>query len=704
VLGAAILLLLADWEPGQALERTAFQTADPYSARVNTRADVAIVYGFDRDLPSRVKSWKDRGYRVHFMTGVAWGNYQDYLYGRWDGVNHEDEVQTQLDGAKIGHGGDVYYMSPGATYGKYLCVGVKKAIDAGVDAIHLEEPEFWARGGYAPGFKREWEAYYHEPWQAPDSSPDARWRASKLMYFLYRRALGHVFDYVKAYDAAHHANIRCYVPTHSLLNYAHWHIVSPESSLARIEGCDGYIAQVWTGTARTPNVFRGITRERTFDTAFLEYGAMQNIVRATGRRVWYLADPIEDDPNHDWGDYRRNYEACVTASLLQPEVWRYEVVPWPNRVFYDKYPAVGNPKQRVGIPAEYGSELQIVFNALKDMNQPHVSWDSGTRGIGVVIGDSLMFQRGNPSASDGDMSHIYGLALPLLERGIPIEPVQLESVVLPGYLNHVRTLLMTYEGMKPLSPEVHDALAKWVRGGGRLFFVDDDGDPYNAVREWWNTGALSYKSPRQDLFARLGLTGREGVQPVGSGFVDWIRQSPSALARDRFGDETLVRALRNAGAGPEERSAIVLYRGPYVIAAGMEGTHLPPTTLRGRYLNLFDASLAVDIDPVIQPGAHRFLLRLGGVPVKPALLASAGSVARVISSRDAWTGVIEGIQDIPAIVALRSLRPPSSVMVAGVATEAWTYDESSKVLWIRLAGSSGSQRINVSLAPKPKSG
>ncbi len=38
--------------------------------------------------------------------------------------------------------------------------------------------------------------------------------------------------------------------THSLLNYAQWCIVSPESSLARVNGCDGYIAQVWTGTAR----------------------------------------------------------------------------------------------------------------------------------------------------------------------------------------------------------------------------------------------------------------------------------------------------------------------------------------------------------------------------------------------------------------------------------------------------------------------
>ena len=136
---------------------------------------------------------------------------------------------------------------------------------------------------------------------------------------IYRRALQQVFDYVQESNRRTGRSVRCYVPTHSLLNYAHWRIVSPESSLARLNGCDGYIAQVWTGTARTPNMFRGQLRERTFETAFLEYGAMQNLVRATGRTVWYLNDPVEDNPNHDWADYRRNWESTLVASLLQPQ-------------------------------------------------------------------------------------------------------------------------------------------------------------------------------------------------------------------------------------------------------------------------------------------------------------------------------------------------------------------------------------------------
>jgi hypothetical protein len=49
--------------------------------------------------------------------------------------------------------------------------------------------------------------------------------------------------------------------------------LSPESSLLQV-GADGFVAQVWTGTARTPNIDQAVRRERMLETAFLEYGAL----------------------------------------------------------------------------------------------------------------------------------------------------------------------------------------------------------------------------------------------------------------------------------------------------------------------------------------------------------------------------------------------------------------------------------------------
>ena len=82
-------------------------------------------------------------------------------------------------------------------------------------------------------------------------------------------------------------NIKCYVPTHSLLNYSMWEIVSPEASLASMDCIDGYIAQVWTGTSRAPDYYAGVRREQGGPVAGDgERGALRGSgARAGARRV-----------------------------------------------------------------------------------------------------------------------------------------------------------------------------------------------------------------------------------------------------------------------------------------------------------------------------------------------------------------------------------------------------------------------------------
>ncbi|HWD41175.1 MAG TPA: hypothetical protein VG944_20165, partial [Fimbriimonas sp.] len=626
-----------------------------------------------------------------------WGEYQDYYYGRFDGVNHEDEAQTRQNGEKIGHGGDVYYMSPGKNYGKYLSVGVRRALDAGVEAVHLEEPEFWSFGGYGGGFKKEWQEFYHQPWQDPLSSPDARWRAAKLMYYLYRRALQQVFDSVQEYNKQHGAHVRCYVPTHSLINYASWGIVSPESSLARLNGCDGYIAQVWTGTARTPNYYQGIKKERTFETAFLEYGSMQNLVRATGRGVWYLADPIEDNPDHDWGDYRRNYQSTLLASLLQPEVSQYEIMPWPERIVHGAYPAENNPTKRVPIPPAYATELQVVFNALKDMRQNSVHWESGTPGIGVMVSDSLMFERGGPEASDQEMGHLYGLALPFVKRGMPIQPIQLENVGLPHYLDHSKVILMTYEGMKPLSAEVHKPIADWVRRGGTLVFVDADTDPYCGVQEWWNTGDQHFATPREHLFKLMGLPSHPAseVTTVGKGHVAFLRRSPTELSRAKDGASWLVDKVEADAPSVDWRStsSFVLRRGPYVIAAGMDESDAAPTVLHGTFLDLFDPGQR-EVDSVtLLPNERHLLVDLDRY--KETVVACAGAPVQLKSNRDEWSGTVEGMAETEGVLVLRAHSAPRQATIDGQPMLDTRYDAAHHLLYLRFTNNAKPRLIHI---------
>ena len=695
-------------DPNQALERTCFQTGGAWSSAGNLRSDVAIVYGIDAGLPARMQTWREHGYRLHVMTGVAWGAYQDYVEGRFDGINHADEAQTDRSGTPHRHGGsrDIFYMCPGTNYGKFLCVGVQRALDAGAEAIHLEEPEFWVQDGYEGGFKREWRNYYGEDWQAPHSSVDAQWRASKLKYFLYRRALQQVFDCVQDYNRRSGRHVRCYVPTHSLLNYAHWRIVSPESSLARLSGCDGYIAQVWTGTARTPNLYRGQLRERTFETAFLEYGAMQNLVRATGRSVWYLNDPVEDSPEHDWHDYQANWESTLTASLLQPDVWRFEVAPWPERVFRGRYPAA-SPKAQP-IPPPYATELQTVMNALNDLKQDRVEWDCGTPGVGVIVSDSLMFERGDPAPSDPHLSHFYGLALPLLKRGLPVAPVQLENLTIPGYLDGFRILLLSYHGLKPLTPDVHRSLAQWVKAGGMLVVCDDDTDPFNRVREWWNTAGRSFATPREHLFESLGLSRQqtEAAQAgqfvgLGRGGLFWRRENPARFAADAQGAARVVELVRRAALQTRlpwrETNYLLLRRGPYLIAAGLDES-IPgePKELAGRFVNLFDPELRVQRSVALAPGARFFLLDLDAAnPDEPRVLASACKALPVRKDAGSLTLAVEGVADTPGIALVHCPRAPRGVTLSGETWERTEYSAAERLLWIRFPNEARARELTV---------
>jgi hypothetical protein len=691
-------------DPDQILERTCFQTSQPWSPLGNLRSDVAIVYGIDAKLPDRIQTWRDRGYRIHVMTGVAWGQYQDYLYGRFDGVNHEDEAQTEASGKKISHGGDVYYMSPGTNYGKFLSVGVQRALDAGAEAIHLEEPEFWIRAGYSDGFKREWKSYYGEDWQTPHESVDAAWRSAKLKYFLYRRALQQVFDHVQAYNAKSGRSVRCYVPTHSLINYAQWGIVSPESSLARLKGCDGYIAQVWTGTSRSENIYRGKIRERTFETAFLEYGAMQNLVRATGRTVWYLNDPVEDNPRHDWTDYKTNWESTLVASLLQPEVSRYEVSPWPERVFGGRYPSSVPRDERKSIPPEYATELQVVMNALNDMDQPEISWDSGTRGMGVLISDSLMFERGQPTPSEPYLSGFYGLAMPFVKRGLPVTPVQLENATLPDALKAYRVLLLSYHGQKPLSADVHDALAKWVKDGGSLVFVDNDADPYNRVREWWNTGDNHFATPREDLFAKLGLDAKAPLNEpkrVGKGAVLWLQENPADLAKAKDGDTRLMAAVqpaaKQAGLEWKETNYLLLRRGPYVVAAGLdESVDGAAKTVSGRFVNLFDPALRVQREVALAPRSRSFLLDLDLANKRGTRVLAAACKALPAKPPERRLDLtVEGVGNTPAVVLVSSKKAPSAVTLDGAAVSGVEFSQEDDLVWVRFQNESRPRRLVV---------
>lgn len=655
-------------------ERTGVQEHAPYARRNDTQCDFVMIYG-TKDIQRRAREWKRHGYVIHLMTGVSWGEYQDYLYGKYDGRDHHDEGQVNAEGKEINHGKDVPYMVPSIAFADYLTAKLKVAVDAGVEAIHLEEPEFWAQAGYSEAFKREWLIYYREPWQDPQASAEGQYRASKLKQYLYTRMLDRLCSALKEYALVKYSRLlRFYVPTHSLINYSQWRIVSPESALIDLPGVDGYIAQIWTGTSREPNVYEGAVLERTFETAFLEYGVMQELVRGTGRKMWFLHDPIEDNPRHTWRDYRENYYRTVTASVLHPGVDTYEVAPWPDRIFGRSYPTESGDG-REPMPAEYATNLLTVMHTLRDMRQSDTAWLSDTQDVGLLLSDTCMFQRiypqGDPRHEESrgvTWSSFYGLALPLLKHGLAVRPLQLENIRrYPAYLEGQRVLVLSYEFMKPETPDIHNALAQWVRGGGVLVYVGDSSDSFHHIRHWWNQGQRVYADPAEHLFEALGLPLAEGLHSVGKGQVLCLRTHPADLTLSQKAASAfraaVGSAMEAAGLRWQAGNCLMLRRGRYVVTAAMdESVTEDAATLNGSYINLYQANLDVVENPELQPGSVGLYLDLSRVQRGSAdILAISARVERLKLTSRSLRFQAKGPEGITCTARIALPRPPRAI-------------------------------------------
>lgn len=678
-------------------QKTSFQESRPYSNSFDIRTDIAMVYGIygsGGNFEDRVKAYRDKGYEVQFMTGIAWGEYQDYFLGKWDGKKHFDEGQVTTKGDTIWHGKNIPYIVPSDNYLSYMKTQVKRAIDAGVTAVYLEEPEFWARAGYSDAFKAEWQKYYGFPWMAQDKSAEATYLSSKLKYQLYYNALKNVFDYIKTYSESKEQRVKCYVPTHSLINYSLWQIVSPEASLANLDGMDGYIAQVWTGTAREPIYYNGLKKERVFENAFLEYGSMVSMTAATGRRVYFLTDPIEDRA-HSWDDYKINYQATFAAELLYPSVDTYEVMPWPNRIYNGKFTVEGMAGKQPISPA-YATQMQVMVNSLNQMPKSNNKLN-GSQGIAVLLSNSMMFQRfpTHNGYDDPSLSNFYGMALPLLKRGVPVETVHMENLANADALKGIKVLVMSYANMKPLSESYHEELAKWVKNGGVLIYLGRDNDPFQTVKEWWNTGENNFAAPSAHLFKLLGIAddGKAGKYSVGAGKAYVLRRDPKENVLEKNGDTDFLKVVetayqKDAKAGKLiDKNNFVLRRGPYLIAAVMdESADKMPLTLTGSFIDLFNPELPILNKKVIPIGSQGYLYDLNKTEnkQKPQTLATAARVTDEVVAASSYSFVAKSPSNTNNVMRILLPRKPKNITLEvdgkPLKVDKNNWDEKSKTL------------------------
>jgi hypothetical protein len=318
--------------------------------------------------------------------------------------------------------------------------------------------------------------------------------------------------------------------------------------------------------------------------------------------------------------------------------------------------------------------MQVMVNALNDV--PAVSNTiNGSKGIGVLLCNSMMFQRfpTHASYSDPQLSNFYGMVMPLLKRGIPVETVHYENLNNANTLKNIRVLVMSYSNMKPLSPAGHEKLAEWVKKGGVLIYYGKDDDPFQSVPEWWNSGGKSYKAPSEHLFELLQIKEGQEEYSFGKGKVMVTRRDPKELVMEAGQDGEFVNQVKKgyeqyAKAGQLiTKNYFLLNRGPYDIAAVLdENDNKQPLVIKGPVIDLFDPGLPVLPEKTVNPGEQAFLYQLSRVKNngQPKVLAAASRVYDEKTTGKNYSFVVKS--PAKTINIMRLLLPGKPVSVSAI--------------------------------------
>jgi hypothetical protein len=479
----------------------------------------------------RAASWRGRGYRIFGFASVA-RVYRCYMDGGWrdldgraDPGGHDGEVQRDRFGAKFGP--HEFMLMPSASLTAHKKLWAKAFVDARAEGVAFEEPDIFMSGGYNESFKREWCQHYGEPWQPPHASIGARVKAEKLKAWLGYLGYRDLSTYSKEVGGP---DFGFMVATHSLPNYMLWGVTFDFYNTCALPTVDNINAQVWTGTAKTPVLYEGDLREMLFENAFVDYSFMANLGEALGKPVWFSMDPYEDDPSLAFDFYKRGFEATLAASLAFPSVTRWNILPWPNRIYTNDR-----------IPPDYGTELQNVVAAMGEMGAAGGgSWASEFPRTGVLFSETALQEMRDPRP--GNPQTLFAMALPLLSMGVPVDIVPLEAAENEAYLDRFKVLVVSYDICKPSKAEYHAALLRWVRRGGILLVLGGM-SAYNDQPQWWREGGGA--SPTACLLRDAGLIRGGG---------DLLPQRPAGISYAGKGPMAdLLRGLYDGLRGADHR-------------------------------------------------------------------------------------------------------------------------------------------------------
>ncbi len=640
--------------------KTVFQTNCAYDQRIAIAVDAVIVHRHGGAFAPAVESWARKGFTTGRMFFADSDATNAYWTGKWDGTEHPGDVERDRAGKVVKCANVRPYMLPTDGWIRYLEEMTDKSLAAGATAILPEEPLAHVFTGYEESFKKLWLDRYSRPWQPQHESDRARFLTAQLKNELYIELEKRLLARTKQANA----DTAFVLPIHSIYSNIAAQLVAPLGTSTHLSGIDGYIGQIWTGPVNWALGCYDSPQKSFFASAYVLYDYFTQLTVSSDRKLWLLVDPVEDNPNHSWSEFTEWYKHCVVAMLLMRDVDSYEIMPWPDRIFLPGYGTGGGTPA----PQDYRSTILAVTQVLQEIprggdhftgtNSRSANIQTDEKHIGIAIADTLMWQKHDHPMLQG----VYSLFMPLIDRGAPVSSFVIERAVDPAYISSFDVIVIAYESFKPADPAMHDALAGWVKDGGSIIVLGQDGDQLDkCVDFWWHK--LGFDSPLQHLLAELNAKGDAAQWKLGKG-----RVLRNPISPRKFADPAVAASqylpLLTAAAELKPAGAMQMRRGPFIIAHAATD----PVKLKGKLIDIFDPELTLHDSVELKPGDSG-LYRDVQAKVnadKPALLHATHRLMSCGYDSGALHFTVRGPAETPAVV--RVFAPDPNALKATATT------------------------------------
>ena len=603
---------------------TVLTTERPYNEYIDIGADIATIYpyGYERkDLSTNreavaaehmqdlVTSWREKGYVIDVGVPAISDNMRDYVIR--DEKKRLGEVQMDKNGNRIAFSPTRYEMVPTKSWEDNRFELIEKAIKAGARDISMEEGGMFPGSGYSDAFKAAWQEYYNEPWKDPDSSMLARFQSETLKQYLVRN----MYDNLAKRVTAKYPDSKYFYVNHSMFANTQFGASVDVYGTASLDSIYGTEGQVWSDTTRPDFVHRGEKKEWPFEYGYMQYSEFATYQRQfPDKPVRVVADPKADVLSLGWRYYQWLYEQNIVTQLLFPELIRYEINVWPERIFQEKYGDTA--------PLENKRIIQNIFKIQNEINKnKKVTVGSGSTGIAMAFS-------ANSNAHQETTKQVVPqgaatLGVSLVEKGIPVQVYALESFKDKSSFEGIKTLIVSYDFMKPEDVKYNKAIADWVRDGGSLLFIGSKNTYTTIEGSWWDKEGNA--SAEEQLFKELGITvdgyGKTEIQPefgddavkvnqkVGKGNVIVVEYNTMNICLDDKKTDKYLELVKKAHEAGGHRFITTEYmysiRGDIEIYKALGN----PLVVKGDFVDMLAQNQDVLTEKRVEPGEVAILRR-----------------------------------------------------------------------------------------------